>query len=203
LVVFESIAIYSGLIAAIWIFIGVYVASRFYAGYSHSKQFCSELGATGSPTEKLSPLINNYPLGFLFCFFGWYLAQLTNVSTLVNIAGWLVIVHGIGTWVAGYFPMDADPFTKSPTLNCKIHSWAGFIMLLSLVIAPILIAISPTTEIIPLYFRIFSVVSVIAAVYYLFAMAKAVKSQSNPGIHQRISYGFQLIWLSIFSLVLV
>lgn len=199
---FESIAVYSGLIATIWIFIGVYVASRFYSGYSHSKQFCSELGATGSPTEKLSPLINNYPLGFLFCFFGWYVTQLSNVSILVNIAGWLVVVHGIGTWVAGYFPMDADPFTKNPTFNCKVHSWAGFIMLLSLVVAPILVSISPTTEIIPLYFRIFSVVSVIATIYYLSAMAKAVKSQSNPGIHQRISYAFQLIWLSAFSLVL-
>lgn len=76
-------------------------------------------------------------------------------------------------------------------------------MLLSLVVAPILIAISPTTEIIPLYFRIFSVVSFIAAVYYLFAMAKVVKSQTNLGVHQRFSYGFQLIWLSVFSLVLI
>jgi hypothetical membrane protein len=199
--VFESIASYSGIIATIWIFIGVYVTSRFYPSYSHCKQFCSELGATGSPTEKLSPLINNYPLGFLFCFFGWYLAQLSNATGLVQVAGWLVIVHGVGTWVAGYFPMDADPFTKHPTFNCKVHSWAGFIMLLSLIIAPLLIALSPTTEITPLYFRIFSLVSVIAAVYYLFAMAKAVKSQSNPGIYQRISYGVQLIWLSAFSLI--
>ena len=200
---FETIAIYSGLIATLWIFIGVYVASRFYEGYSHCKQFCSELGATGSPTEKLSPLINNYPLGFLFCFFGWYLAQLANVFILVNIVGWLVIVHGIGTWVAGYFPMDAAPFTKHPTFSCKVHSWAGFIMLLSLVLAPILIAISPTTEITPLYFRVFSIVSVIATVYYLFAMAKAVKLQSNPGTYQRISYGIQLSWLSVFSIVLM
>ena len=200
---FETIAIYSGLIATLWIFIGVYVASRFYEGYSHSKQFCSELGATGSPTEKLSPLINNYPLGFLFCFFCWYLAQLANVSILVNIVGWLVIVHGIGTWVAGYFPMDADPFTKHPTFSCKVHSWAGFIMLFSLVLAPILIAISPTTEITPLYFRVFSIVSVIATVYYLFAMAKAVKLQSNLGTYQRISYGIQLSWLSVFSIVLM
>ncbi|UCX03689.1 DUF998 domain-containing protein [Shewanella glacialimarina] len=198
----ENIAIYSGVIATVWIVIGVYIASKFYAGYSHSKQFCSELGATGSPTEKLSPLINNYPLGFLFCFFGSYLTQLSNVSMLVNITGWLIIFHGVGTWVAGYFPMDADPFTKNPTFNCKVHSWAGFIMLLSLIVAPILIAISPTTEIIPLYFRVLSLLSVIAAVYYLFAMAKAVKNQSNPGIHQRISYGFQLIWLSAFSIVL-
>ncbi|MFQ3205467.1 MAG: hypothetical protein ACI87I_002083 [Pseudoalteromonas tetraodonis] len=203
MVMLETIAIYSGLIATLWIFIGVYVASRFYEGYSHSKQFCSELGATGSPTEKLSPLINNYPLGFLFCLFSWYLTQLSNVSILVNIVGWLVIVHGIGTWVAGYFPMDADPFTKHPTFSCKVHSWAGFIMLLSLVVAPILIAISPTTEVISLYFRVFSIVSVIATVYYLFAMAKAIKLQSNPGSYQRISYGIQLSWLSVFSIVLM
>jgi len=200
--VFKLIAIYSGLIATIWIFIGVYVASRFYAGYDHSKQFCSELGASGSPTEKLSPIINNYPLGFLFCFFGWYLAQLSNVSILVSISGWLVIIHGIGTWIAGYFPMDADPFTKNPTFNCSVHSWAGFCMLLSLVVAPILIAISPTNETIPLYFRLISIVSVIATIYFLFAMVKAVKKQSNPGTYQRISYGIQLMWLSVFSLVL-
>ncbi|WP_283235054.1 DUF998 domain-containing protein [Pseudoalteromonas sp. S1609] len=127
----------------------------------------------------------------------WYLAQ------LVNIAGWLVIVHGISIWVAGYFPMDADPFTKHPTFSCKVHSWAGFIMLLSLVVAPILIAISPTTEVISLYFRAFSIVSVIATVYCLFAMAKAIKLQSNPGTYQRISYGIQLSWLSVFSITLI
>ena len=199
---FTTFSIYSGLIATIWITIGVYIAGRFYAGYDHARQFCSELGATGSPTEKLSPLINNYPLGALFCLFGWYLAQLTNVSILVNISGGLIIIHGVGTWVAGYFPMDADPFTKQPTFNCKVHSWAGFIMLLSLVIAPILIAISPTSSAVPLAFRLFSMVSVIGAFYYLLAMAKAVKAQTNAGIYQRISYGFQLIWLSVFSLVL-
>ena len=199
---FQNIAIYSGLIASVWILIGVYVASLFYTDYSHSKQFCSELGATGSPTEKLSPLINNYPLGFIFCLFGWHLASISSVSILINMSGWFVIAHGIGTWVAGYFPMDADPFTKNPTLHCKIHSWAGFIMLLSLVIAPVLVGVSPTTELIPLHFKIFSFVSVFAAMYYLFVMARAIRTQTNPGTYQRISYGFQLLWLSVFSLVL-
>jgi hypothetical membrane protein len=200
--VFENIAIYSGFIATIWIFLGVYVASLFYSGYNHSTQFCSELGAVGSPTEKLSPIINNYPLGFLFCLFGWYVAQLEDISILVNLAGWLVITHGLGTWVAGYFPMDADPFTKNPTFTCKVHSWAGFIMLISLVIAPILVAFSPNSELVSANFRIFSVLSVFAAIYYLFTMAKAVKLQTNPGTHQRISYAIQLTWLSAFSLVL-
>jgi len=194
---------YSGLLASIWIVFGVLIAAKLYPNYNHKKQFCSELGAKGSPTEKFSPLINNYPLGLLFCFFGWHLVQLSGVSILVNISGWLVIIHGIGTWVAGYFPIDADPFTREPTFSCKVHSWAGFIMLLSLLVAPILIAMSPSTALIPHYFRVFSIASVVAATYYLYAMAKAIRSKDNPGIYQRISYGVQLVWLSVFSLILV
>ncbi|MPY21579.1 DUF998 domain-containing protein [Shewanella sp. YLB-07] len=199
---FEMIAVYSGLIATVWIFVGVLIVARCYPNYSHSKQFCSELGACGSPTQKLSPLINNYPLGFLFCFFGWYLVQLDDVSILINLSGWLVIAHGIGTWVAGYFPMDADPYTKEPTFNCKVHSWAGFIMLLSLLIAPILVAISPTSALISTGFRVFSIVSMLVATYYLVALAKAFKNRENAGGYQRVSYGAQLVWLSVFSVVL-
>ncbi|MFC3034242.1 DUF998 domain-containing protein [Pseudoalteromonas fenneropenaei] len=198
----ETVAVYAGLIASIWIFVGVYVAGRFYQGYSHSKQFCSELGAAGSPTEKISPFINNYPLGVWFCLFGWYVTQLQGVPMLLTASGWLVICHGIGTWFAGYFPMDLDPYTKHPTTACKIHSIAGMIILLSLIVAPILIVISPPNDLIPWSFRIFSVVNVVAACYFLSLMVKAIKAQSNPGLYQRISYGIQLSWLSVFSLLL-
>lgn len=66
----QSIVQYSGIAASIWLITGVYVASLFYPQYSHTRQFCSELGATGSPTHTLSPLINNYPLGLLFTLSG-------------------------------------------------------------------------------------------------------------------------------------
>ncbi|WP_462151108.1 DUF998 domain-containing protein [Pseudoalteromonas xiamenensis] len=198
----ESIATLSGLIATVWITIGVYVAARLYPDYDHANQFCSELGAAGSPTEKISPAINNYPLGFIFCLFGWAIVQLNDSNIAITIAGILIIVHGIGTWVAGYFPMDKDPYTKSPTLNCKIHSWAGFIMLLSLLIAPIIIAFSPSSIYVPFWFRFVSIITVILAVFYLVKMAKAVKQQKLTGYYQRISYWVKLLWLSTFSLIL-
>lgn len=48
----------------------------------------------------------------------------------------------------------------------------------------------------------------IAASYSLCAMAKGIKSQKHVGTYylkpaQRISYGFQLMWLSVFSIVLM
>lgn len=194
---------YCGLIASIWIVFGIFLASRFYPNYSHNKQFCSELGAKGSPTERLSPLINNYPLGILFCFFGYAVIQMKDSSIMSIIVGSLIIIHGIGTWVAGYFPMDANAYTKSPSFNCKVHSWAGFIMLLALLIAPLLMVFSPTNQLITTPFKIFSIASILSAFYFLFKMAKAIKKKTNPGLHQRLSYGAQLVWLSGLSLVLI
>ena len=193
------LGLYSALIASIWIVVGVYTAGKLYPGYSHARQFCSELGAAGSPTEKLSPIINNYPLGLLFCLFGWYVLQLENVPLLIAVVGWLVISHGVATWFAGYFPMDADPQTKTPTLSCQIHSWAGLVMLMSLLIAPILVAVSSYTSV---SFRLFSVLCVGITCYFLALLVQAFKQKGNAGTYQRLSYGAQLLWLSVFSLVI-
>ena len=195
---FELLA-YTAIIASIWIVIGVFTVAKLYPSYSHNKQFCSELGAAGSATEKLSPLINNYPLGILFCAFGWYVINLENAPILVVLVGWLSIVHGIGTWVAGYFPMDANPYTESPTVTCQVHSWAGLVMLLSLLIAPILIAIS---DYLSISFRVFSACFVCVTCYFCFRLTKAFKQRTNAGAYQRLAYGVQLIWLSAFSLVI-
>lgn len=193
-----SVVLLTGFIATIWITIGVYIAGKFYPNYNHKTQFCSELGATGSPTEKLSPLINNYPLGLLFCLFGWSVIAHANEALTLTAVGWLIIIHGIGTWFAGYFPMDKDPYTKTPTLNCQIHSHAGLVMLLSLLIAPLLILFSDLA----FEFRIFSGVSAAIACFYLYRMAKAFKQKTYLGLYQRISYWAKLIWLATLSLLL-
>ena len=106
---FSEVAPYFGLVATIWIIIGVIIAARHYPGYSHARQFCSELGASGSPTEKLSPTTNNYPLSLLFGLFGLHIIDIGHDSILMMLTGAMILVHGIGTAVAGYFPMDKDP----------------------------------------------------------------------------------------------
>ncbi|MBQ4848233.1 hypothetical protein [Pseudoalteromonas sp. MMG005] len=47
---------------------GVYITGRFYPDYDYSKQFYSALGVTGSPTEKRTPRMSNYPLAVLFAY---------------------------------------------------------------------------------------------------------------------------------------
>lgn len=190
-----------GLIASIWLVLGVYLAAKLYPNYNHSEQFCSELGAVDSPTQRFSPLINNYPLGLLFCLFGIYVFKL-EPSIWIQLTGGCVVVHGLGTWVAGFFPMDADPYTKTPSRDCNIHSWAGLFMLLSLLLAPIFMLIAPLSAINNIAFKAFSITSLISTIYTLALMKKAYVQKQKAGFYQRVSYGTQLAWLSVFSLVI-
>ncbi|WP_343043955.1 DUF998 domain-containing protein [Pseudoalteromonas caenipelagi] len=120
----------------------------------------------------------------------------------MTISGWLIIAHGIGTWIAGYFPMDKDPYTKSPSLSCKIHSLAGLVMLFSLLISPVIIAASQKSIYVPFCFRLVSVITASLVIYYLVKMAKAYEMKKRAAYYQRISYWLNLVWLSVFSLML-
>ncbi len=193
----DNVLAYSGLLATIWIVLGITYTASQYEGYSHSKQFCSELGALGSPTQKLSSLINNYPLGVLFCSFGWFLTMSISQPIFLTLIGLLIIFHGIGTIVAGYYPMDRDPYTKHPSTACKIHSLAGLVMSISLTIAPTLALFSPYFA---TSFKIFSVICLLFSIVFMFIFAKAYKNKTNLGTHQRLSYGAQLVWLAGLSL---
>lgn len=191
---------YTGIVASLWIVAGIYIASLYYPNYSHSKQFCSELGAFGSPTQKLSPAINNYPLGLLFILFGYYLI-VTYASHLPTIViGTMVIVHGVCTWVCGYFPMDADPYTTNPSKSCKIHTWSGLVMLLSFIVAPAVIIFS---SFYPIALRLFSFNCILGCFFFSYKLSNAFKAKTHPGTYQRLSYGFQILWLFAYSLYLV
>jgi hypothetical membrane protein len=187
----------SGLVASVWFAVGVLVTGRLYDGYSHARQFCSELGATGSPVEKLSPLINNYPLGVMFGLFGWYLISGVH-SLLIVISGWLIVIHGVSTVFAGYYPMDADPYIKEPTRQYELHTFAGMLMMLSLVLAIIVVLFSRVS----FSFKVFSVTCVILFFVFLFKMIKEYQRHGNVGLYQRLSYGSQLLWLGVYSLII-
>ena len=196
----DSFLSFTGIAASIWIVLGIYIASRFYPNYSHSKQFCSELGAFGSPTQKLSPAINNYPLGLLFALFGYYLINSHSGHMPTIVIGAMVITHGICTWVCGYFPMDADPYTTTPSKSCKIYTWSGLIMLVSFIVAPVIVTFSSYYS---WSLRLLSALSVVGCVYFSYKLAKSLERKTVPGLYQRLSYGCQILWLLIYSIFMI
>ncbi len=184
-----------GMFASLWLVVGVVIAGKIYPNYNHAKQFLSELGASNSPTEKLSPLINNFPLSILFITFGIYLLSLKGMSFI----GYCVVFHGAGTLIAGIFPMDFDPYTKEPTTSCKIHSVAGLIMFVSLLAGSIFAVFISSFG---LFFNILSALATLFTLYFTFKLTKEFSLKRNVGLYQRLSYGCQLIWLSSLSVLL-
>lgn len=196
----SNLLAYTGIISSIWIVIGIYAASRFYPNYSHLRQFCSELGAFGSPTQKLSPAINNYPLGALFALFGCYVVVSFQSHPPSIVIGSMIIIHGLCTWICGFFPMDADPYTTTPSTSCKVHTWSGLVMLISFIVAPCIVVFS---SYFPLSLRLISGLCVVGCFFFSYRLAKALEQKTVPGLHQRLSYGFQILWLFVYSLFVV
>ncbi|WP_028300619.1 DUF998 domain-containing protein [Oceanospirillum beijerinckii] len=189
-----------GFISVIYLIIGIAITAKFYPGYSHTQQFVSELAAIGSPTQKLSPRLNNYPLSVMFCVFGLSICNLNTAGISEWIAGSSIIVHGLATAVAGFYSMDKDPYIETPSFSGQIHALAGLLVMVSLFIAPLALMFSP------LYsrgFQLFSVLCISLSVAFLVATAKAYQSRNNAGLYQRLSYGAQLLWLAGFSLILM
>ncbi|MFL0801219.1 MAG: DUF998 domain-containing protein [Agarilytica sp.] len=183
-------------------FVGVFIVGRLHGKYSHLHQFCSELGARGGRTEKISPLINNYPLGFLFILFGLYIISASGFSVALMFCGALIIVHGVATWMAGYYPMDLDPYTKSPSHECKLHTLAGGVMFISLFLAQLVMIVSGKVAYMPLAFKGFSVACLVLSVAFNYLLVNAYKAHSGAGLYQRLAYGAQLFWLCGLSVVL-
>lgn len=189
-----------GWISAVYLVIGVFVTAKFYPGYSHKQQFMSELAAIGSPTEKLSPRINNYPLALMFCLFGISFLMLDGLHLSELIAGASIVLHGIATAIAGYFRMDKDPYIEQPSSSGQIHGIAGMLVMLSLYITPIALSFSPRFG---LGFQVFSGLCVLASVYFTWKTMQAFEARNNAGLYQRLSYGLQLFWLAGLSLYLL
>lgn len=195
---------YGGLLAPLWLLVGVVVAGSFYPGYSHYRQALSELGATGAPTEFLSPAINNYPLGLLFIGFGVALIlRFRAVSKPALLSGWLMALHGVGSIGAGYFPCDAGclPETSSPTQ--QLHFAAGGIMLLSLVVASGLWWCLSQPLLGRRWFGRLSLLCALAPLALLLPMALAVESGEGAGLWQRLGYGVSVLWVGVLALLLL
>lgn len=191
----------SGVVAPIWMLFGVIIVARLYPGYSHNQQVMSELGARNRPTTKIHPWINNFPIGIWFVLFGIGLLKIESANNLLYLTGILMVVQGVTHWVTGLFPCDEDLGFPNPSSTQKIHNHAGVIMYFSLLIACLLWGIK--THNLPVWFSLYSVFSAGVSIVTLVLVARAFKTNINPGLYQRINYGVLAAWVVVLSFMLL
>ncbi len=185
-----------GMAAAIWTLFGVVIVSRMLPSYSHRNNFLSELGAIGKPTEKIHPLINNYPAGIFLTLFGIYLSIDQKSSHALHIVGALILVHGFCHFVTGYFPCEADReiAKSSPSQSHKIHCLGAFVMQLTLVSAGVYLFFFGAN--ISVWLRWYSLLcATVSTVFFVLVFMK----NAPIGLYQRISFGSLLLWVATLS----
>ena len=201
--VLRKFSLYAGMIIPVWLFVGVTIAGFMNPGYSHINQAMSELGAEGSATHVLSPIINNFPLGVLFIAFGAYLVSTFKESKLGIASGVMVLIHGIGSILAGYFSCDAGCQPVAPSGSQVLHNISGLVMFLSLTIAGWLWVYLGKRLIRSSAFSWFSFICMAVALVAAFMLPQAVESGHYFGLYQRINYGVSVVWLAGLAYLLL
>ncbi len=190
-----------GVLAPLWMWAGVAWVAGQYPGYSHKEQVMSELGARARPTYFIQPLVNNHPIGVLFCLFGIGLWADAVDNSYGVTTGVLMLIQGGSHIVAGLFPCDADLGERNPSPAQKLHNLAGLVMYLSLLAACLLWVASPAVDV--AWFRGYSLASALASIAMMVLMVRAFNGGGGLGLYQRASYGILAAWAAVLALVLL
>lgn len=190
----------TGMIAPVWLCLGVAVTGFMYPGYSHLNQAMSELGAVGAPTASMSPYINNYPLGVLFVLFGIAIFRAFPQSRLAVVSAALIVIHGFANWGTGLFACDMACQPATPSISHSFHMLFGMIMFLSLLLANALwVPLSLQLLNSKLLFWC-SLAALSFGVVTVVAMSSTMESGGPFGLYQRLNYGVALLWVFVLSL---
>ena len=201
--IISNLFLFCGIMILPWLVLGVYYAGSLTPGFDHVSQLMSELGARGSRTEKISPIINNYPIGILFIVFGLgvYLKSQNEKSKV--LASVLFIVHGLGSIFAGVFSCDMGCPLVGGSLDQYIHTLSGLVMFGSLSMA-CLMWCSPNFNLTESgIFGIFSLVCLILASIFLLVATVSLFLGEYAGLFERLSYGILCAWLLVLAIDMV
>ncbi len=199
---FKRVLCYFGLLAPLWIIGSVTYSGMIYPGYSHIDQVMSELHAVGSPIEKIAPFINHYPLSILLGGFGCFVMSYFS-SRAAKVSGLLILLHGIATFSAGYFPCDVGCDPESTSFSQVLHGLSGLLIFLTFLAAPAIWIWISKRELQLVWFGWLSAAVVLGQLLMMIPMMDSISTGRSIGLYQRLAYSLPLTWLFLFALILI
>ncbi|KQW41829.1 MULTISPECIES: DUF998 domain-containing protein [Pseudomonas] len=186
----------SGILIPFWLLLGVALTARAYPGYSHLDQAMSQLGAVGAPTHSFSAWVNNFPLGVMFVLFAIGVARLFKASPMALLSAALILIHGLASFMAGYFSCDQGCAPVQPSVSQQSHNLAGLVMFISLTLAGALWTFLGKSLLSSARFAMFSAICVVLAIVTVMLMATALADGHLFGLYQRLNYGVSVVWIA-------
>ncbi|WP_434361806.1 DUF998 domain-containing protein [Parasalinivibrio latis] len=184
------------IVSFIWLAGTVIIAGLYYPEYSHSAQFISELGATGSPYGSYVNYLGFIPAELLiFAFVAFcYSAVPKTKQNRIGVA--LIGLYGTALSLAAIFPCDYQCRPVEPTLFHNIHMLLAVSAYMSVMVSMFILSSFDG------YAKTFKIgtrtISVICILLFI-----ALDPESKfVGVYQRLLEGFIYVWFIYFGYIL-
>lgn len=176
---------------------GLFGVGAMHPGYSHSRDFISELGAVGAPYRDLVHFGSVYPAAILTVLFAFALGRSQGGGGLARASGILLGISGLGFLVAGAFPCDPGCDFEAPSMFMVIHLAGAATMALCAALAPFVMGLRIVGGRTGRGYFLLGLV--IAPVVFLAPVLLAVAGpgSSVAGIAQRVSFVLPEIWVFV------
>lgn len=178
----------------------VIVSAALRAEYSHTANFISELGATGTPYASLMNYAGFLPSGLMLAAFGIALAKALPRRRAVILAAILVTLFGAGIAVSGIASCDPGcPLTGGSVENL-VHNRIAPIAFLCLIAGASILGIQfrscPAWRSVSVY----SLISSLMALCLLVALASSFDTREFTGLWQRLLLAVLFLWCAVVGL---
>ena len=187
------------ILSLIWFTATIIIAGLFYPDYSHTSQFISELGATGSPYGSYVNYLGVIPtelfiIAFVFICFS------VLPKTKMNLTGLFFIgIYGLTLGVAALFPCDYECSPIKPTLSHNIHMISAFPGYLCGIISIFLLSSGSSVWVKSATFK---VVSYLMGALCIYAFLNLDPESNFVGVFQRCLDLMIYAWFIYFSYIL-
>lgn len=178
----------------------VVAAAALRPGYSHSADFISELGATGTPYAALMNYAGFVPGGLLVAVLGVALAGALPRHGLGMVGAVLVTLFGSGVAASGVISCDPGCPQTGGSLENLAHNAVAVASFLSVIVG---------AGILGLHFRrlpswrhlsFYSLFTSAVAFGFLVALASSVESGAHTGLWQRLLLTVLFLWCAVMGL---
>ncbi len=194
-----KLAMFNGVLGALWTLALVVVGGAAVPGYDHASQFISELGATGMPHGPIVSWAGFLPIGILtsaFAFFAWRAAPRSLRSTLGFVGVFLFAIGYVGS---AFFPCDYGCRPEEPSPSQMLHNLLGLAGYLSAPLTLLLLGLAsrawPKANAV-------SLVAFVGAGISLLAIVTLSEESDLVGVSQRALEASMQIWVAACGLYL-
>ena len=188
-----------GVIGPLLFTITTLICAGLRSDYSHSHDFISELGATGTPNADLMNWIGFIPSGIMISSFGLSLTLLLPKNILARSGSVLIMIFGLGMTVVGFFSCD-EGCPREGSLENNIHDRISGPIFLCAILGSLLLGI--TFRRLPYWRKLwhYTVVSAILSFVFLITLIDSLDSYRFTGMWQRLLLLTLFLWFGIVGL---